>query len=111
MGHTARQLADGFKLLRLPQLQLHGAQLRDIFGDDLESAGLIGKRKRAGVEAYCHNSSIPPPPLGFGTLHFSLFAAGGHDGGVLFGEAKYVAHCVGLDRRAKWQFWLIRIRG
>ncbi len=44
MRDTSSKLPDGFKFLRLPQLALHGAQLRDVFGDDFDGAAMIGNR-------------------------------------------------------------------
>ena len=75
---------------RLAQLPLHGAQLGNIFGDDFEGPGGIEDREHAHVEADGRDSSIAPPPFGFGALHFPMLAARGHERGMLFGEAEDV---------------------
>ncbi len=91
---AARKLSNCFELLHLPQLPLHRADLGDVFGDHFDRGMLPCKVDPAKMQAYRDHPSVPPPPLRFGPVHLSLFAAGHHELGVLLRIAKNVAHQV-----------------
>ncbi len=89
---TSGKLSDGVKFLCLSQLALHGAQFGHVFGDDFDGPGMFGDGKQTHMETYCHDASIAPPPFALGAVNLSMFTAGSHELGMLFGEAEDVSH-------------------
>jgi len=75
---ATRKLPDGLKLLRLPQLALHGPKLGHVFSDDFDGPGMIGDREKAHVKTHGHDASIAPPPFAFGAVELALFATRSH---------------------------------
>jgi hypothetical protein len=84
MRDAARQLADGLKLLCLPQLPLDSAQLGDILRDYLQAGWLACHRKLPHVHPHGNQAAVAPPPFGLRSVNSAVFPARAGELCVLF---------------------------